>query len=284
MKSILIASVLATTALFSSAGHAGDSPIKAAVEAQPEEAKARYQYRNPAETLEFFGVEPGMTVIEALPGGGWYSKIIISVLGKDGELIGADYSQALWPNFDFMTPERIEQKKSWVADWTAEASEWGNEDSAKISAFQFDEMPESMHGKVDAVLFIRALHNLSRFEDKGGFLTNGLKEVYAALKPGGIVGVVQHEAREDRPDEWANGSNGYLKKSNVKAKMKEMGFEFIGESAINENSKDQANEGDFVWRLPPSLSGAKDDEEKTAAMNAIGESHRMTLKFRKPSE
>lgn len=284
MKSVIIASVLAATVLFSNDGHVGDSPIKAAVAAQPEETKARYQYRNPVQTLEFFGIEPGMTVIEALPGGGWYSKIIINVLGKEGELIGADYSQSLWPNFGFMTPERIEQKKSWVADWTAEANEWGDEGSAKISAFQFDEMPESMHGTVDAVLFIRALHNLARFEDQGGFLSNGLKETYAALKPGGIVGIVQHEAREDRPDEWANGSNGYLKKSALKATMKEMGFEFIGESAINENPKDQASEGDIVWRLPPSLNGAKDDEEKTAAMQAIGESHRMTLKFRKPSE
>jgi len=283
MKSLLITSMLAG-ALLSSTSLADDSPIHSAAAAQPEETKARYQYRHPVETLEFFGIEPGMTVVEALPGNGWYSKILLSALGPDGELIGADYPQALWPNFDFMTPERIEAKKTWVTDWTADAQEWRNEESAKVSAFQFNEMPKTMHGTVDAVLFIRALHNLSRFEAKDGFLTDGLKEIHAALKPGGIVGVVQHEAREDRPDEWSDGSNGYLKKSALKAKMKEMGFEFIEESTINENPKDQAGEGDIVWRLPPSLSGSKDDAEKKAAMEAIGESHRMTLKFRKPTE
>jgi len=283
MKSLLLSSLL-VGALVSSTSFAGDSPIKAATDAQPEETKARYQYRHPTETLEFFGIEPGMTVVEALPGGGWYSKILLSALGENGELVGVDYSQKLWALFSFMTPEGIEKKKTWVADWTAGAEKWRDEDSAKVSAFQFDEMPESMKGKADAVLFIRALHNLARFENDGGFLTNGLQEVYAALKPGGIVGVVQHEAREDRPDEWANGSNGYLKKSAIKAKMKELGFEFVGESAINENAKDEAGEGDVVWRLPPSLNGARDDAEKKAAMESIGESHRMTLKFRKPAE
>lgn len=282
MKSILLTSLLAS-ALISSASFAGDSPIKAALDAQPEETKARYQYRHPAKTLTFFDIKPGMTVVEALPGGGWYSKILLPVLGKEGQLVGVDYPQALWPNFDWMTEERIEGKKTWVATWTADAEKWRDENSAKVSAFQFNEMPESMKGTADAVLFIRALHNLARFDSKGGFLSSSLKDTYEALKPGGIVGVVQHQAREDRPDEWADGSSGYLKKSFVKAKMTEAGFEFVGESAINENSKDQAGEGDIVWRLPPSLNGA-DDAEKKAAMEAIGESNRMTLKFRKPTD
>ena len=139
-----------------------------------------------------------------------------------------------------------------------------------------------MKGKADAVLFIRALHNLSRFEEKGGYLSSALEETYAVLKPGGIVGVVQHQAREDRPDSWATGANGYLKKSALIAKMQASGFEFVGESSINENPLDQATEGDIVWRLPPVLNGSRDDEAKKAAMLAIGESHRMTLKFRKP--
>jgi len=207
-----------------------------------------------------------MTVVEILPGGGWYSKILIPYLGSNGQLIGADYSQKLWSNFGFMTPERIEAKKTWVSTWTAQAQEWRSDDSASIAAFQFDEMPSSMAGTADAVLYIRALHNLARFEPKEASLSNAFK----------------HQAREDRPDDWANGDNGYLKKSFLVSKMQDAGFEFVGESNINENPRDQATVGDIVWRLPPSLSGARDDAEKQAAMTAIGESNRMTLKFRKP--
>jgi predicted methyltransferase len=256
--------------------------LKAALSQQSDDNKARYSSRNPEASLNFFGIKPGMTVVEALPGGGWYSKILIPYLGENGQLIGVDYSQKLWPNFNFMTPERIEAKKSWVSTWTEQAEQWRDDKGASIAAFQFDEMPSSMVGSADAVLFIRALHNLARFEANGSFLSNSLKETYAILKPGGIVGVVQHQAREDRPDDWSNGDNGYLKKSFIMAKMQAAGFEFIGESKVNENARDQANVGDIVWRLPPSLSGSNDDDEKRAAMLAIGESNRMTLKFRKP--
>jgi len=256
--------------------------LKAALNAQDDAAKARYSARNPEQTLNFFDVEPGMTVVEILPGGGWYSKILLPYLGIDGNLIGADYSQALWPNFSFMTPERIKAKETWVASWTEEAQGWGDETSASVSAFQLDELPESMHGTADAVLFVRALHNLARFESEGEFLTNALQDTYAVLKPGGIVGIVQHQAFEDRPDEWADGNNGYLKKSFVVATMQAAGFEFVSESSVNENDKDQANVGDGVWRLPPAYAGTADDPDKKAAVDAIGESNRMTLKFRKP--
>jgi predicted methyltransferase len=144
-------------------------------------------------------------------------------------------------------------------------------------------MPADSAGTADAVLFIRALHNLARFESKGDYMTKAIQAAYKVLKPGGIVGVVQHEARNDRPDDWANGDNGYLKKRAVIAAMQAAGFEFIDESDVNANEKDQADVGDFVWRLPPSLNGAGEDEELKAKMEAIGESNRMTLKFRKPA-
>lgn len=258
--------------------------IDHALAAQPEAAKARYQYRNPKETLSFFGIKKGMTVVEALPGGGWYTKILLPVLGDEGKLVGVDYAQTLWSNFSFMTPERIEAKKTWVDTWTEQANGWRGEADAPVAAFQFNAMPEDMNGTADAVLFIRALHNLSRFEEKGGYLTSALKETNAILKEGGIVGVVQHQAREDRPDAWADGSSGYLKKSAVIAKFEKHGFKLIGDSEINSNPKDQADEGDIVWRLPPTLNGAKDDEEKKAAMLAIGESNRMTLLFKKVAQ
>jgi len=256
--------------------------LAAVLDAQSDKVKARYQYRHPQETLGFFGIEPGMTVVEALPGGGWYTKLLLPYLGEEGRLIGADYPLEMWPNFGFMTPESLEAKKTWVADWTAEADGWRQERDARVTAFQMGEMPASMNGTADAVLLIRALHNLARFEGTGGYLTTATQDAYRVLKPGGIVGVVQHHAPDNMPDEWADGSNGYLKESFVIATMEGAGFEFVESSDINANEKDQPTESDFVWRLPPSLQTSRDNPELEAEMREIGESNRMTLKFRKP--
>lgn len=248
--------------------------------AQPEETQVRYQFRNPQATLEYFGVEPGMTVVEALPGGGWYSKLLLPYLGAEGELVGVNYPLDLWSNFPFGTEEFIERMTTWSTDWPNGAQEWRGDGGADVSAFVFGSMPESAAGTADAVLFVRALHNLARFGDKRDFLGEALGTAYSALKPGGIVGVVQHSAPEAMTDEWANGSRGYLKKSFVIAQMEAAGFEYLGSTNINANPKDVPGADDIVWRLPPSLR--VDDEAQKAANAAIGESNRMTLKFRKP--
>ena len=256
--------------------------LAAALAAQPEDVQARYTYRHPQETLEFFGIEPGMTVYETLPGGGWYSKVLLTYLGSEGHLIGADYAADMYPLFGFFSEEALAAKATWVETWTAEAEAWRNDDSASVSAFQMGSMPAQMQGTADAAVLIRTLHNLARFEPDGGYLTKALADLYAILKPGGIVGVVQHQARDEKPDEWASGAMGYLKDDFVIARMTEAGFEYAGQSGINFNAKDQPGEEDFVWRLPPSLATSKDDAELNAAMLEIGESHRMTIKFRKP--
>jgi len=264
------------------AAMADSARLAAVLAEQPAEVQARYKWRHPAETLEFFGIEPGMTVVEALPGGGWYSKILLSYLGGDGALIGADYSLDMYPLFGFFSDEILKSKETWVADWTAQAKGWGGDASAAVSAFVFGALPDDMKGTADAVLFIRALHNLNRFESQGGFRTAALQNAFDLLKPGGIFGVVQHQIAEDKPDDWATGGNGYLKKSAVIAFMEEAGFELVAESAVNENPKDQPGEKDIVWRLPPTLSLEDDSDESVNAMRAIGESNRMTLLFRKP--
>lgn len=257
--------------------------VAAIFAAQPDEVQARYQYRHPQETLEFFGIEEGMTVVEALPGGGWYSKLLLPYLGEDGKLVGADYPYDMFAQFPNMTEERLAGKRTWVADWTAQAESWRSAGDAAVAAFQMAELPESMHGTADAYLYVRALHNLARYEDRGGFLTRSLEDAYQVLKPGGIVGVVQHHARDHMPDEWADGNAGYLKDDFVVAKMEAVGFEFVDSSDLNANPKDQPTTDDAVWRLPPSLGGSADNPEQAAAMREIGESNRMTLKFRKPS-
>ncbi len=248
---------------------------------QPEEVKARYPHRHPQETLNFFGIEPGMTVVEVLPGGGWYTRILVPYLGPDGRLIGANYPRDLWPKFGY-DQERIDAMASWVQDWPEQARQWQGEDGAEIEAFELGALPEEMEGQADAVLVIRALHNLARFEEEGGYLTTVLNDFVRVLKPGGILGLVQHEARPDMPDDWAGGGAGYLKKQFLIDRMTEAGLELVAESPINENPNDQPTTDDVVWRLPPSLGTSGDDPELRAELEAVGESNRMTLKFRKP--
>lgn len=261
---------------------AASEQLSAILADQPEDVRDRYRYRHPQETLEFFGVEPGMTVVEALPGGGWYSKILIPYLGEDGRLIGADYAIDMYRRFPFANDEFMEAKQTWTTDWPEMASAW-HEGGATIDAFHFGALPERLHGTADAVLFIRALHNLARFEADGGYLSQAVQDAYAVLKPGGIVGVVQHHARDEMPDEWAGGQAGYLKQGRVVAAMEAAGFEFVEASDINANPADQPTADDVVWRLPPSLGTSQDNPELRAELEAVGESNRMTLKFRKPA-
>jgi len=284
MKQNLNSFLAAGLLLFSQQLFAGaDSErLSSVLAAQPEETQARYPYRHPQETLEFFGIEPGMTLVEALPGGGWYTKLLLPYLGNDGHLIGADYAREMYPLFGFFSEEQLKEKDTWIEDFTTDAKEWSGEDGARVAAFEFGSMPDEFKGQADVVLFIRALHNLARFEAEGAYLSAALQNAFDALKPGGIVGVVQHQAPDSMSDEWASGSHGYLKRDFLVARMEAAGFEFVAGSDINLNEKDQPGEEDIVWRLPPSLATSREDPELKAELEAIGESNRMTLKFRKP--
>jgi predicted methyltransferase len=256
--------------------------LAAVLASQPDSRKARYPFRHPQETLEFFGIEPGMTVVEGLPGGGWYTRILVPYLGDEGTLIGVDYTLDMFPKFGSFSDEQLAAKERWAEQWLEKVNGWRSEGDADVAAYTFATMPADVGGTADAVLMIRAMHNLARFENDGGYLSQALAAIYGVLKPGGIVGIVQHEAPADAPDDWADGSRGYLKRAFVIAQMEKAGFELVGESDINANPKDQPTESDFVWRLPPTFATAGDDEAVRNAMLAIGESNRMTLKFRKP--
>ena len=256
--------------------------LAAALASQTDEVQARYVYRHPQETLEFFGIEPGMTVYETLPGGGWYSKILLSYLGPQGHLIGADYDADMYPLFGFFSEEALAAKATWVETWTSEAEAWRNEDSATVSAVQMGSLPAEMHATADAAVVVRSLHNLARFESEGGFLSAAIQDVFDVLKPGGIVGVVQHQARDEMPNEFATGARGYLKDDFVIKRFTDAGFVFNGLTDINFNEKDQPGENDIVWRLPPSLSTSRENPELKEELMAVGESNRMTMKFSKP--
>jgi len=198
-------------------------------------------------------------------------------LGNDGHLVGVDYSIDMWPEFGgFANAEFIEKKKTWAAEWVEGAKAWQAGTTGELSAFTFGGRDMAMDGKVDAVLFIRAMHNVSRFEAKGGYMTQALADTHALLKPGGIVGVVQHQGPESNTDEWAVGSSGYLKKSNVIAAFEAAGFELVKESAINENPKDVPTNDDIrtvstasICALKAGSSARKASMRFTACMTVV---------------
>src|SRR5690606_3280503 len=119
-----------------------------------------------------------------------------------------------------------------------------------VGAYAFDEIPTQLYGAVDAVLFIRALHNLQRTDT----LSGALAETYALLKPGGVVGVVQHRAKPDADDQYASGAKGYLREADVVAAFEAAGFVLEARSEINANPADPANWPNGVWTLPPELT------------------------------
>jgi predicted methyltransferase len=228
--------------------------------------------RHPRETLEFFGVERDMTVAELWPGGGWYTEILGPYLRDEGKLIVTN-----WPT----EHERYGKSAQKFADKLGAAPELYGDVvivTAPLSPEEsFELAPE---GTVDVVLTFRNSH--------GWFNSGSTEQIYGAafraLKPGGIFGVVQHRAAEKaKPEETAKA--GYLPEAQVIAAAQAVGFELVEKSEINANPKDTRNHPSGVWSLPPNLSGADDKEqtdEEKAKYTAIGESDRMTLKFRKP--
>jgi predicted methyltransferase len=265
------------------AGMFDGAKLDAVLAAQPETAKARYQYRHPKETLDFFGVAPGMTVADTLPGS-YYSRILLPYLGDEGTLIGVSYSEG-HQAIDYGDDEkRMARIRSFPERFQTAADPWRSGSKAKVSAFMFDALPDSMKGTVDVFLLLRASHHLSKYEDAeyGQRRSKAFADIMVALKPGGVMGIVQHRAPEGNSDDWAKGFKGYVKQSALIAAAKAAGFEFVGSSEINANPKDTPTEADFVWRLPPTLAGSDEGSDLQVARKAIGESDRMTLKFRKP--
>lgn len=233
--------------------------------------RARDAHRHPAESLAFFGVKPGMTVVDYLPAGGWYTRILVPYLGPQGRYIAMapDVSHETNPYFLNSIAGLAEKFPTQAAGWNL-----GNEGAA-ISAFNVDTYPEALDGTVDIVLSFREMHNQLRF----GWLHDDLMTMRRMLKPGGLVGLTDHRANEDAPYAMRNGSTGYLRQSDVIALMGVYGFELVGESEVNANPRDTKDYSGGVWALPPGLRGVTD--ETRARIEAIGESDRMTLLFRK---
>ena len=280
LRTCLLIISLALTGLIQTAYAVTETDtLNAVLASRSDEDKVRDDARQPLETLTFFQIKPGMTIAEALPGGGWYTRILANYLGQDGTLYGVNYPDSLWPMLSYASPEWIAERIAATQNFTAKVATF-TDNGITAQGFTFDTVPPEVEGTVDRVLLIRALHNLNRFQQKAGTRSQALAATHAMLKKDGLVGVVQHRAPATASEEWADGNKGYLNEVAVIAMFAEAGFALVAQSEINANPMDQPSGEDSVWRLSPSLRGSNDDEQREV-MVAIGESDRMTLLFRK---
>lgn len=227
---------------------------------------ARNVYRHPVATLTWLGIRDDMSVVEIWPGGGgWYTEVLAPYLRDRGTLYAANYAGP--PDSYF-----AKNVKKFADKLTARADVY---DKVQISELMPPEkMTIAPANSADMVLTFRSVHN---------FMRNGAPEqpfaaMFTALKPGGILGVVAHRGNDDMSgDEWAK--KGYVTEARTIELAESAGFELVGRSEINANPKDSKDYEKGVWTLPPVLREGDKDRARYAA---IGESDRMTLKFRKP--
>ncbi len=237
-----------------------------------QEERARDQYRRPRETLLFFDIEPGMSVVEIWPGGGWYTQVIAPYLKTgDGKYYAAGFSREGASERTLRSIARFEET------YMGKPALYGDVEMTVLGDGQ-DIAPA---GSADAVLTFRNVHNWTTHDRAEG----NFAKFYRALKPGGILGVVDH--RGDGAELPDNGSSGYLYEADVIALANGAGFDFEASSEINANAADTKDHPFGVWTLPPvrresEIRGAEDPDFDHSTYDAIGESDRMTLKFRKP--
>lgn len=226
----------------------------------------RNTYRNPVETLTFFEVKPDMKVVEISPGGGWYTEILGPYLKKKGELYLAIFSE--------------ESKRSYAAKLNKKIKKLTS-DKKLFGKVYFTTMETPNHigpiapdASMDRVLTFRNVHNWMK--DKK--FEKALETFYKALKPGGLLGIVEHRAKTDKVQDPV-AKSGYVREDYIIKLAQAHGFEFVAKSEVNANYNDTTKHAKGVWSLPPRLRVEQDERAKHLA---IGESDRMTLKFRKP--
>ncbi|MDR3446750.1 hypothetical protein [Dyella sp.] len=220
--------------------------------------KARDVYRHPVETLQFFGIQPGMTVIELSPGGGWYTEILAPYLAAHGQLIEA-------------APPKAEK---FNAKLKSNPAVFGH--IAKVIPFAPpDQVSLGASQSADMVLTFRNTHDwLINSPDTLAAVFNA---AYGVLKPGGVLGIEEHRAKPFADGQATAGALHRISEDYMISQATKAGFRLADVSQVNANPNDP--EDINVHRLPPDLSGP---ESEHAKMKAIGESDRMTLKFVKP--
>ncbi|BDX00734.1 class I SAM-dependent methyltransferase [Maricaulis maris] len=237
-------------------------------------SRDRDTWRNPQATIEFFQLDPSSTIVEIWPGGGWYTDILAPwIHANGGQYVAAHFS----------TESESEYRRQSRAAFEARMAD--NEMSGDVITVGFDgTTPLDLDaGSVDAVLTFRNVHNWM----SGGFTELALADFHRILRPGGLLGVVEHRLPSTREQD-PGASTGYVQQAYVIALAEEAGFEFVGASEVNANPADTADHPFGVWTLPPVRRNPPADSEMAAdfdreAYDAIGESDRMTLLFRKPA-
>lgn len=230
--------------------------------------RARDTWRHPKETLTFFGLRGDMTVMEIWPGaGGWYTEILAPVLRERGRYLAAQWDPASDSQFV------QDALKAFRAKLDARPDLY---DKVEVVALQHPgAMAPVPPGTVDMILTFRNIHNwMPRDAAKPMF-----QAMYAALEPGGILGVVEHRAAADGPPQDPKARSGYVREDYAIELITSVGFELAGSSEVNANPRDTRDYDQGVWTLPPTLRLGDRDREKYLA---IGESDRFTLRFRKP--
>jgi predicted methyltransferase len=273
-KFLVIAALSAITlnfSQFSLADHHGGAMAKtladwAQGEHRNETNRARNQFRHPVETLEFFGLSADMTVIEILPSTGWYTEIMAPYLRDHGKYYAAHFSPNASASYMPSILGGFEEKI------TADPDLYG-----KITVRHLNpphEVAIAPPGSADMALTFRNVHNWIMAGQEHEFFAS----FYAALKPGGVLGVVEHRAKADAGMDVMRTS-GYVTEAYVKEVAAAAGFEFVASTEINANAKDPTVHPEGVWTLAPNYRLGDEDRAK---YDAIGESDRMTLKFVKP--
>ncbi len=236
--------------------------------------RARDRARHPVETLAFFGLKPNQTVIEIAPGGGWYTEILAPYLRDHGRLVAAHYAVDD-PN-DYARRSRTQ----FDAKLAAAPKVYGRVVTTTLPVKDLFTAPVRP-ASADLVLTFRNVHNWI----EAGHLDETLRAIYAALKPGGVLGVEEHRAPVGTPLARVIAS-GYVPEELVIARAKAAGFALLARSEVNANPRDTKDHANGVWSLPPTLRGTTADDPATRTERekflAIGESDRMTLTFRKP--
>lgn len=224
--------------------------------------------RHPIETLQFFGIEPDMRVFEFGQGAGWYSEILAPYLASSGTFVLAV------PNQGDDSPRGRYSKRAAELFLTAPGNLYAKVETVEQSAGEDAPVNFGAEASLDAILVFRMMHNVHRFD----LWERLMPSAFAALKPGGVLAVVQHRAPEGAdPDESAK--QGYLPEAWLIEKVESYGFKLDEASEINANPKDSKDYEGGVWTLPPTL--AKGDEDRDEYVE-IGESDRSTLRFVKP--
>ncbi len=230
-----------------------------------EKNKARDKYRNPFETLTFFGIRPDMTAVEIYPGRGWYTEILAPYLKDSGTLFAAEHPGD--PSYAALqrSLDAFDQK-------IQDAPElYGEVKRTKLTKEGHIAPP----GSADLVVTFRNVHSLMG----SGTEQEAFAAMFKALKPGGVLGVVQHRGDPNVKQDPKAGL-GYVNEDYVIELAEKAGFDLAEKAEINGNPKDTKDHPKNVWTLPPSLRLGDEDREKYLA---IGESDRMTLRFVKPT-